>query len=229
MMISGQLNYTTTAEGAPEPRPPRLQMKPSGATRGDVDGGWWPWPEDPATQFPALVSALRAWVGPVSRVSYHLGTWGVIARKVPIDGQVVRFEGSRTTDPHTVTVIGSDSRRVSLLVVPPGVLGGVARAVLRSAAGSDSTASVGDILASNGVPLGVRPRAPVVSGPRVAEPAAEERWEGEGGHVPNPAEQTPDPTTGGVGIPRTARRTQRTAGRTTELGRGRCQAMEGRS
>jgi hypothetical protein len=144
---------------------------------------------DLAAELPPLVSALLAWVGPVSRVSYHLDTWGTVARKVPVEGRVVRVEGFHSTDRHTIVVIGSDSRRVSLLVVPPGVPGGVARAVLRSAVGGDSTATVADILTSNGVPAGSDSRLEVaVPGPRVAEPSAgeavaEERWEAEGGRA----------------------------------------------
>lgn len=120
----------------------RLEMKSAGAARGYVDGGWWPRSTEPATEFPGLCSALEPRVGAVSRVSYHLGTWSVAARKVTVDGRVVRLEGFATMDPHTVVVIGSDSRRVSLLVVPPDAPGDTGRAQLRSAAAFDSIASV---------------------------------------------------------------------------------------
>jgi len=197
MMISGQLNPTIDNGDQPQPPPEvRLRMKPDGAALGYVDGGWWPWSADLAAELPPLVSALGAWLGPVARVSYHLDTWGLVARKVSIGGRVVRVEGFRSTDPHTIMVIGSDSRRVSLLVVPPDLPGGVARAVLRSAAGGDSIASVADILASNGVLPGagsadseLEVTVPVVvPGPRVTEATAgeavaEERWEAEGGRA----------------------------------------------
>ncbi|ONI90641.1 hypothetical protein ALI144C_02950 [Actinosynnema sp. ALI-1.44] len=129
---------------------PRLEMKPPGAASGHVDGGWWPRSNDPAVEFPALLAALDAWVGPTSRVSYRLGTWSGIGRKVTIGGRAVRFEGFHSMDHDTVVVIGADSRRVNLLVVPWDTPGGKARAVLRSTAARDSTASVADILASNG-------------------------------------------------------------------------------
>jgi hypothetical protein len=160
-MISDQLSPTRTAPTDRRGLALRLQMKPAGAARGHVAGGWWPWSNDPAAEFPVLVAALGAWVGPVNRVSYHLDTWGTVARKAPVDGRMVRFEGFRSIDPHTVVVIGSDHRRVSLLVVPPGIPGGAARAVLRSAADRDSTAGVADILASNGVPLETHHFSPV--------------------------------------------------------------------
>nr|WP_237439493.1 DUF5994 family protein [Amycolatopsis rubida] len=89
--------------------------------------------------------------GPLARVSYHLDAWGATARKVLLGGRIVRLEGFRATDPDTVEAIGTDSRRVRLLVVPREAPGGAARAVLRSAADGDSTATAADILAGNGV------------------------------------------------------------------------------
>ena len=185
MMISGRLNPTAAVDDAHQ-QPPvvRLRMKPDGAARGYVDGGWWPRSTDPAAEFPMLVSALGPWVGPVSRVSYHLDTWGSVARKVLVGGRIVRLEGFRSMDPHTVVVIGSDYRRVSLLVVPPDLPEGIARAVLRSAAGSDSIGSVGQILASNGVLLGAAsPGVVVLPVQQMADTAAQERWEAEGGRT----------------------------------------------
>ncbi|NUT97142.1 MAG: hypothetical protein HOY78_34480, partial [Saccharothrix sp.] len=64
-----------------------------------------------------------------------------------------------------------------LLVVPPGTPGGVAQAVLRSAATSNAT--VEDILSSNGA----TPRTNPEHAPRrTRETIDEDRWEGDGGH-----------------------------------------------
>jgi uncharacterized protein DUF5994 len=168
---------------------PRLRMKPADAATGSVDGDWWPPSLDPTTAFPELVSALQPWLGPVSRIAYHLGLWEPAPRKQTVDGRMIRYEGFHTIDPHTVTAIGTNTRRVSLLVVPPPTPDGVARAVLLSAAGSDSTATVADILASNDVP------------PHKHAPAdttrPEPRWEADGGSVPNTARHpttSPSPT-----------------------------------
>jgi hypothetical protein len=171
-MISDQLSPTRTPPTDHRDRSLRLQMKPAGAALKPVAGGWWPWSDNPAAEFPALIAALGAWVGPVIRVTYHLDTWGEVARKAPVDGRMVRFEGFRTIDPHTVVVIGSDRRRVSLLVVPPGIPAGVASAVLRSVADRDSTASVADILSANGVLLETHDPV-IVPRSRPAEPAEE--------------------------------------------------------
>ncbi|WP_434446799.1 DUF5994 family protein [Lentzea sp. E54] len=182
-MTSVQLSPTRTAPTDRRDLALRLRMKPAGAALVPVAGGWWPRSDDPAAEFPALIAALAAWVGPVNRLSYHLDTWGTVPRKAPVDGRTVRFEGFRSIDPHTVVVIGSDHRRVNLLVVPPGIPAGPARAALRSAADRDSTANVADILAGDGVPLDTHHFSPLlIPRARQAEPA-EDRWESEGGRI----------------------------------------------
>jgi hypothetical protein len=159
-------------------------MKPAGAATGYVDGGWWPRSLDPTAAFPELVSALQPWIGPVSRILYNLDLWEPAPRRQTVDGRAIRYGGFHAIDRHTVTAIGANTRRVILLVVPPPTPGGVARAVLRSAAGADSTAPVADILASNGVPL--HQDAPAGSPPsQTMEPVPEQRWEAEGGYIRN--------------------------------------------
>jgi hypothetical protein len=142
---------------------PRLEMKPAGAATGYVDGGWWPWSTDPAGEFPGLIGALHGHVGHVSRVAYNLDFWAPVHRKLTVDGRVVRCEGFRTMNAHTVTAIGVDSRRVTVLVVPPDTPDDIAHAALRTAADQDNTATVEDILAGEAIP--------------------NQRWEDEGGHV----------------------------------------------
>ncbi|QYN21965.1 DUF5994 family protein [Amycolatopsis sp. DSM 110486] len=143
MVVSVQLETSTEGE---QLSTPRLRMKQAGAERGHVDGGWWPRATDLVAELPSLANALEQWVGPVTRVSYHLDTWGLVTRKVRVGDRMVRLEGFRFTDPHTITVIGSDSRGTILLVVPPGTDREAARAALRSAAGEESTAAAAEIL-----------------------------------------------------------------------------------
>ncbi|MCT2582028.1 DUF5994 family protein [Actinophytocola gossypii] len=167
-------------------REPRLEMKPAGAAPGSVDGGWWPRSLDPTTAFPELATALHPWVGRIGRIAYNRGRWEPAPRKQTLDGLVIRYAGLDAIDPHTVTVIGTSGRRVSLLVVPPHTPGGVARAVLRSAADADSTAAVADILASNGVPLETCVPAETVR-PGATESIPEQGREAEGGYARNTA------------------------------------------
>jgi hypothetical protein len=129
----------------------RLRMKPHAATRGYVDGAWWPRSHDPAAEFPGLVQALSSWIGPVRRVAYHVDDWDKTRRELTVAGWSVALVGFPTLEANTVVVTGSNQRRVFLLVVPPDTPGGAARAVLRTASGPDTVASVAEILASNGV------------------------------------------------------------------------------
>jgi hypothetical protein len=97
---------------------------------------------------------MSSWVGPVTRVAYRLDDWDTVTRELIVEGWSVRLAGFPALEANTVVVTGSNQRRMILLVVPPGTPGGAARAVLRSAAGADTMASVEEILASNGIRLG---------------------------------------------------------------------------
>lgn len=134
----------------------RLRMKASTAERGYVDGAWWPRSNDPTMEFPALILAMSSWVGPVSRVAYHLDDWNKVESTLVVEGWPVKLAGFSTLEANTVVVTGPNQRRMSLLVVPPETPGGVARAVLRAATGPDTVASVTEILVSNGVRVGER-------------------------------------------------------------------------
>ncbi|GAA0244655.1 DUF5994 family protein [Saccharothrix mutabilis subsp. mutabilis] len=156
----------------------RLSMKPEARSGGAVDGTWWPRSADPMTEFPPLLAVLGA-DGRIRRVTYHLDAWEPAARKLVAGGITVRMEGFHSIQPDTVTLVGFDHTRIRLLVVPPGTPGGVARAVLRSAATSNATATVEEILSSNGA----TPRTNPEHAPRgKRETIDEDRWEGDGGH-----------------------------------------------
>jgi len=163
---------------------PRIEMKPAGSMSGCVDGGWWPRSTDPAREFPGLIRALHGLVGQVSRVAYNLGFWEPVHRKLTVDGRVVRCEGFHTMNAHTVTAIGVDSRRVTVLVMPPDTPDDVAHAALQTAGGHDNTATVEDILAGNGARPDRHTSTPVVPSPAQAgEATPNQRWEDEGGQI----------------------------------------------
>lgn len=135
----------------------RLKIKPNTAARGALDGGWWPWSTDPAAEFPALVMALSSWVGPARHLAYHPDGWDPAESTLTIDGWTVHLAAPRTMQPNTVVLTGPNRKQIRVLVVPPATPGGVARAVLRSVSSSDTTATVEDIFASNGISLGGQP------------------------------------------------------------------------
>jgi hypothetical protein len=129
-----------SAEAAVPRREVRLRMRANTASRGHVDGAWWPRSTDPAAEFPGLVLAMSSWVGPVNRVAYHLDDWTGTERELTVEGWSVALVGDHALEAHTVVVTGPDQRQMSLLVVPPETPGSVARAVLRSAANPDIVA-----------------------------------------------------------------------------------------
>ncbi|MFD1047511.1 DUF5994 family protein, partial [Kibdelosporangium lantanae] len=103
--------------------------------------------------------ALSSWVGPARDMAYNPDDWQPAERTLTVEGWVVRLEGSHDVPANTVTFTGSTLKRIHLLVVPPGTPGGVARAALRAAAGSDTTATIEEILSSNGLSRGEGPHA----------------------------------------------------------------------
>ncbi|MCE6996184.1 DUF5994 family protein [Saccharothrix sp. S26] len=135
-------------------------MAPHPDGSGSVDGGWWPWSTDPATEFPPLITAMAALGLPVQRVSYDLDGWDAVGRRLTVRGAVVRMEGFRTAQPHTVTMIGPDRARIRLLVIPPATPGGAARAAMRAAARTGSTTTVENILEWNNVAVRHAPTLP---------------------------------------------------------------------
>jgi hypothetical protein len=134
----------------------RVAVKPHGSARGQLDGGWWPTSDDLAAEAPALAGSLWEQVGAVSRISYHLDGWPATRRKLTSNGRLIRLEGFYSMERNTVVVIGADARRVTLLLVPHGTPGGMAQALLRSAARPESTDSADEILTGNGLQV---PRA----------------------------------------------------------------------
>ncbi|MBB4688191.1 DUF5994 family protein [Amycolatopsis jiangsuensis] len=138
----------------------RLQLKPA-AGGGYVDGAWWPRSRDAGVEFPGVLAAVRDRVGDVERISYPLGDgWEIAHRKLVVDGRVVRLEGFHSMQAHTVALVGTQQRRLILLVVAPDTARDAATAALRTAADPDTTASAEDILAGRGAPPAAHPGRP---------------------------------------------------------------------
>jgi Family of unknown function (DUF5994) len=111
------MTSASTVSGSTTDRP-RFSLKPDVSRTGFVDGGWWPASRDLAAELPALAAELEPRLGRVRSVSYHLGAWDTVPRRIDIDGAAVRLAGYRTQDHDTVDVI-SGRRRLTLLIVPP--------------------------------------------------------------------------------------------------------------
>lgn len=100
---------------------PRLQLKTTVPTTGHVDGGWWPPSRKLSIEIPALFAALSDRLGPIALVAYDLDDWDETPRVLDLEGGGVRLEGVSPSprNPHTLVVIGTDGRRITLLVVAP--------------------------------------------------------------------------------------------------------------
>jgi hypothetical protein len=130
----------------------RLQLKPA-AGGGYVDGAWWPRSRDAGVEFRDVLAAVRDQVGEVERISYPLADgWQIAHRKLVVDGRLVRLEGFHSMPADTLALIGTQQRRLILLVVAPDTAQDAATTALRTAADPDSTVSAEDILAARGGP-----------------------------------------------------------------------------
>ena len=157
-------------------QPLRLRLKPKAPTTGWVDGGWWPRSRDLAAELPRLLTVLSVRLGPIERVSYHLGDWAPTVGKISVGGGVVRLAGYRSQHADTVDVLAA-RQRVTLLVVPPEATTQTAHAALM-AAGHRGNSEVVEALLKSGVST-----APVLDRAGGEADAASQRWELDGGHI----------------------------------------------
>ena len=95
---------TSTLTTAPPPTrlsgPPglRLQLDPTMAGTGAVDGGWWPHSRDPDAELPGLIAGLDSSLGPITRVALNLDAWDNALRRVAVDGRRARVGWFRQLD-----------------------------------------------------------------------------------------------------------------------------------
>jgi hypothetical protein len=149
-MTADSSDPTTTAPPRPS-APPRLQLDPTMAGTGALDGGWWPRSRDPDAELPDLIAGLEPSLGPITRVAVNLDAWDQAPRRVAVDGRRIRVGWFRQMDPHMIGVTRASQGRVLLLVVPPEVTGEAAGIAMAMAADATSSAGPTDILAAAGI------------------------------------------------------------------------------
>lgn len=165
----------------------RLALKTDGASRGLLDGAWWPRSRDLLSELPALTDVLDPLWGRITRIAVNPEHWPVIPRKVPVHGHVVKVGWfTPEIDPHKLLLLSYGTGRWDLLVVPPGT-GPETAARLMAAASADggpplsASALITADRDAHGVPVPVQARD------------GETVWESEGGAsragttVPEPA------------------------------------------
>jgi hypothetical protein len=156
----------TTAPPSTRPSAPpglRLQLDPTMAGTGAVDGGWWPRSRDPDAELPGLIAGLDASLGPITRVALNLDAWDSAPRRVAVNGRRVRVGWFRQMDAHTVGLTRAAQDRVVLLVVPPQATTAAAQIAMAMAADAANSAGPADILAAAG--FGGQDPAPMIPQP----------------------------------------------------------------
>jgi Family of unknown function (DUF5994) len=146
---------SSTPTTAPPTRPPapsglRLQLDPTMAGTGAVDGGWWPRSRDPDAELPGLIAGLDSF-GPITRVALNLDAWDTAPRRVAVNGRRVRVGWFRHMDPDTIGVTRAGQDRVALLVIPPQATTAAAGSAMAMAADAANSATPPDILAATGI------------------------------------------------------------------------------
>ncbi|GLY49910.1 DUF5994 family protein [Lentzea sp. NBRC 102530] len=147
--VPHQSNAPPAANADDRPRSPlRLRLRPQTPATGYVDGAWWPRSHDLTTELPALLAVLNVRLGEIPRVNYHLSDWDAAPRRTAAEGIQVRLDGFRTRPAHTVDLIASDRRRLTLLLVPPDTSSSAAHEAMMRAAHRDNTDTVEDLFSS---------------------------------------------------------------------------------
>ncbi|MFD9041634.1 DUF5994 family protein [Streptomyces bottropensis] len=119
-IMSGTL-YPTLPHPEPVAAPAaRLALKTDGASRGLLDGAWWPRSRDLLSELPALTDVLDPLWGRITRIAVNPEHWPVIPRKVPVEGHVVKVGWfTPQIDPHKLLLLSYGTDRWDLLIIPP--------------------------------------------------------------------------------------------------------------
>ena len=151
----------TTATSTPATAPPptqtaappglRLQLDPTMAGTGALDGGWWPHSRDPKAELPGLIAGLDSSLGPITRVALNLDAWDAAPRCVAVDGRLLRVGWFRHMDAHTIGLTRASQDRMVLLVVPSQATTAGAGIAMAMAADAANSAEPADILAAAGI------------------------------------------------------------------------------
>ena len=99
----------------------RVSLRDDAGDGGSAfDGAWFPRGRDLAVELPELIAELDRRGVRVERFTYPLDVWSPAARKLVVQGRVVRTGGFRSMDPGVVCLSWAGAaRRADLLVVPP--------------------------------------------------------------------------------------------------------------
>lgn len=128
------------------PLPARLSLTPETTRSGQLDGAWWPRSRDLMAELPALVAALEARWGRVTRVTVNPTRWPVVPQKVPVTGHTVHVGWFIEQDPDKLILLSYTIGRWDLLVIPPKTPPGAAARLMAAASVPGSHATAGALL-----------------------------------------------------------------------------------
>ncbi|MCX2182126.1 hypothetical protein KV205_16535 [Streptomyces sp. SKN60] len=100
-------------------RQARLALTPRTSLAGLLDGAWWPYSRDLATELPPLVDALRDRFGRVTRITANPAPWPVAPYQVPVGEYAVHIGWFTDQAPDTMILLSYNLGRCDLLVIPP--------------------------------------------------------------------------------------------------------------
>ncbi|GGV91427.1 hypothetical protein GCM10015535_49700 [Streptomyces gelaticus] len=130
---------------AVKPGTAMLRLQTTHSREGVLDGAWWPRSRDIATELPALIRALTAHLGPVTRVGLDADAWEEVPTRVIVDDRVVRLDSFPVGD-DTVLITRGDNDHFALLVVPPDTTPDAARVAMARAVDVGNVTQAAEIL-----------------------------------------------------------------------------------
>ncbi|GLV95738.1 hypothetical protein Slala04_71910 [Streptomyces lavendulae subsp. lavendulae] len=122
-----------------------LRLQTTQSRQGLLDGAWWPRSRNVTIELPALITALTAHLGPITRVGLDTSTWQDVPPRLVIDGQVVHLDADPVGD-DTVLVTRGHNDHFALLVVPPDTTADAAREAMARAVRADNITQATQIL-----------------------------------------------------------------------------------
>lgn len=115
----------------------RLALCERAATRGGLDGAWWPTTTDLGRELPDLLAVFGSWIGPVRRVVYDPSMWRPAPSRIIRGSTLISVDPYRLRARDTIYLKGTHSRNAVLFVVEPSNSAVAVRRLLRMV--SDST------------------------------------------------------------------------------------------
>ncbi|WP_309053002.1 DUF5994 family protein [Streptomyces sp.] len=122
-----------------------LRLETTHSRQTLLDGAWWPRTRDVEREIPPLVTALTAYLGPVTRVGLDTSAWNGIPPRLVIEDRVVHLDSFAIGD-GTVLITRGDNDHFALMVVPPDTAPEAARAAMARAVDADNVTQAAEIL-----------------------------------------------------------------------------------